>query len=682
MSKTNEGRLLVCNCQGTMEIDGPRLAEVLGRSQPVKVHRELCRSELAQFEAALAEGRVHVACTQEAPLFREVAEEKGHPDAALTFTNIRERAGWCQEKRGVLPKMAALLAGAAHESEPAGLITLKSEGVCLVYGAGQTALDAAQELAGRLSVSVLLSDARDVIPPPVSSVPVHRGRIRKASGYLGAFEIEVDGYAPTLPSSRASLEFLLPRDGAKSRCDVILDLSGDRPLFAHASRDGYVRADPRDPAAVARALFKVSDLVGEFEKPLYVRFDKDLCAHARSRKIGCTNCLDNCPTGAISPAGDHVAIEPGICAGCGSCSAVCPTSAVSYAYPGRADLVTRAQILLRTYIAARGARPILLLHDERHGTPLISAMARFGGGLPVNVLPLALYSVFQLGHDLLAAMLASGAEQIVVLASDEVPGEVAALERETALLAAFLDGLGFEGPRVHIVSERDPDQVESALRSLPALTAIAPRAFSASANKREMARTALAALNETAPQPAEIIALPKGAPYGRVHIDTKGCTLCLSCVSACPANALSDNPDRPQVSFSEAACVQCGICVATCPEKVITLEPRYNFLPSAMTPEVLNSEEPFACVSCGKPFGARATIEKIVRRLESHSMFRNAEQLRLIQMCDTCRVVAVAEEGMDPYRLGERPRVRTTEDYLAAEAAAKAQGKNPDDFLN
>ena len=138
-----------------MEIDGKRLAEALGLAEPLVVHTELCRSQIAAFEAALAPGAsLHVACTQEAPLFREVAAEKGEAD--LTFTNIRERAGWCADKPSALPKMAALLAEAAHTSRPTGVTTLKSEGVCLVYGRGQAALDVAAELSDRLSVTVLL----------------------------------------------------------------------------------------------------------------------------------------------------------------------------------------------------------------------------------------------------------------------------------------------------------------------------------------------------------------------------------------------------------------------------------------------------------------------------------------------------------------------------------------------
>ena len=146
-----------------------------------------------------------------------------------------------------------------------------------------------------------------------------------------------------------------------------------------------------------------------------------------------------------------------------------------------------------------------------------------------------------------------------------------------------------------------------------------------------------------------MIALPAGSPYGRIRVDVPGCTLCLACVGACPATALSDHPERPQLSFTESACVQCGVCVATCPEKVITLEPRYNFSGAAMSPQVVKGEEPFHCVSCGKPFGTKSTIERVLARLEGkHAMFQTQAQLRLIQMCDTCRIVTVVESGQRP----------------------------------
>jgi hypothetical protein len=85
-------------------------------------------------------------------------------------------------------------------------------------------------------------------------VPVFRGTITAAKGHLGAFEISVDDYAPASVSARSWLEFEAPRDGAVSKCDVILDLTGGAPLFPAGERvDGYFRPDPGNPALVQKA---------------------------------------------------------------------------------------------------------------------------------------------------------------------------------------------------------------------------------------------------------------------------------------------------------------------------------------------------------------------------------------------------------------------------------------------
>ena len=136
-------------------------------------------------------------------------------------------------------------------------------------------------------------------------------------------------------------------------------------------------------------------------------------------------------------------------------------------------------------------------------------------------------------------------------------------------------------------------------------------------------------------------------------------------ISLCPSGALGDNPDRPEVNFREEACLQCGICVSTCPETAITLVPQLNLSKDALAPRELHGEEPFCCIECGKPFGVKSTIDRITEKLDGvHSMFTNSDNVRLIQMCDDCRVKAQFKAADNPFQGGERPKVRTTQDYL------------------
>ena len=141
-------------------------------------------------------------------------------------------------------------------------------------------------------------------------------------------------------------------------------------------------------------------------------------------------------------------------------------------------------------------------------------------------------------------------------------------------------------------------------------------------------------------------------PFGAVVLNTDACTLCLACVGACPVGALSDNPDQPMLRFTESACVQCGICTATCPENAITLAPRIDLAAWNAPRRVLKEEEPFACTSCGKPFGTKSSIDRVMAKLESHWMFsgeKGRDRMRLLCMCDDCRTREVVIAGFDPH---------------------------------
>ena len=677
--KRGNDTILVCNCERTMQIDGEMLARTLG-AEGTGIHRQLCRAELDMFEqAAAAGGRVCVACTQEAPLFAEVAEEL-ETSAELAFFNIREAAGWGEDGAKAGPKIAALIAmaQAAAGAEPAGTMTLESEGQILVYGAGQAALDAAERLSASMAVSLILTDAEGLVPPVRSRIAIFKGKVTGLRGHLGAFTADVRNLAPMRVSSREALAFDEGPGQTALDFDVVLDMTGGAPLVSgHERRDGYLRADPRDPGAVARALFDASALTGSFEKPLYVRYQGDLCAHSRSGKTGCTRCLDVCPAAAISPAGDTVAIDPAICGGCGACNSVCPTGAATYAVPRPADLIDQVRILLETYAKAGGRTPHLLFHDGRHGAEMVAMIARFGRGLPAHVLPVEVNEVTQIGLDVLASALSYGAAGITLLPDPKHADETAGLSLQAEIAEAVRGAMGLEAP-VRMLIETDPEAVEAALWSATGKGVATPAKHLPRGDRRGLQRLALRHLRTHAPETPDMVALPEGAPFGTIEVDVEGCTLCLSCVGACPTAAIADNPDRPQLRFTEELCIQCGLCQATCPEKVISLTPRLSFLEEAAEPRILKEEEPFACVRCGKDFGVKSSVERIVSLLAGkHPMFQDEARIRIMQMCDDCRVIAQMETAVDPYAAGPRPRVRTTEDDLRErdEAAKKGGGE-------
>jgi ferredoxin len=663
-----------------MSLDHAAIAKGCPQSE-IENADHLCRAEIERFRKALARGEpVTVGCTQEAPLFSEIASEIASetPDAVsvVTFANIRETAGWSKDAKAAGPKIAALLAAAAEPLPETPLIALNSDGVILIYGSDERAIEAGHLLKDRLDVTVLISKPKDIAPPHATEFPIAQGTIRNAKGYLGAVELTVDDYALPSPSSRDALKFESPRDGAVSNCDLILDLSGGTPLFPAVDlRDGYLRADPNDPASVLRAALKAHALVGTFDKPRYITFTENLCAHSRSKIIGCHRCLDLCPTGAISPNGNHVRIDEHICAGCGACAAVCPTGAAAYALPPADSLMQKLRTLLSTYRDAGGKNAVLLFHDATHGDPLIDALARHGDGLPANVIPVGLNEVTQIGIETIAAAFAYGASALRVLTRDKPRHDISGLERTVELAKTILAELGFGADCIALIGTDDPDALGEMTRAIKARELIKEAAsFHPVGKPRDMMLLSLRELQRLSPKPIEVIALPKGAPFGKIEINAEGCTLCLACVGACPTGAMGDDPDKPTLKFSEAACVQCGLCQATCPEKVISLVSQLDFTAVTAPARVLKEEEPFHCIACGKPFGTKSTIERIVAKLEGkqHWMFKDAPQrLDMLKMCDNCRVTAVTNQSVDPYGAPQRAPVRTTDDYLRERESEK-----------
>lgn len=685
-----------------MPLDAKSLGAAL--NETLTLHSTLCRREAGAFLKAVQTGEdVVVACTQEQRLFVELAEQASAAQAGATrtasgyaplrFVNIRETGGWSRDAAQASPKIAALLA-LAHlpDSEPVATVTYQSAGRLLIIGELGAAERAAGLLGDALDVTLFTQGAGDAGAAQERRYPVLGGQIQSLTGWLGAFElqwlrsnpIDLDlctrcnaclavcpedaiglDYQVDLSACQAhracvkvcqvagAIDFEREPQALRETFDLVLDLRTTPAFSQHALPQGYLRWDGRD----LKTLLQLRSLVGEFEKPRFFSYKPKLCAHSRNEKTGCTACIDVCSASAIESdrSRQQIKVNPNLCIGCGTCSTVCPTGAMSFAYPRASDQGVKLKTLLATYNRSGGKHAALLLHSQGAGARLLGDLGRAAQlerasktgthGVPARVLPLALWHTSSLGLEVWLSALCYGASQVWVLLTDEeAPQYRVALEGQMAVAQAILSGLGYQGEHFRLLQvkdARDLAALDRDLQAAPAQTVGRTAGFAVQLDKRATLELALDHLIEHAPVKPDLIALPaNGAPLGSLAINKDACTLCLSCVNACPASALQDNPQAPELRFIEKNCVQCGLCVKTCPEQALSLLPQLSLSPLRKEAVLINEMKPYACVRCGKPFGTLKAIEAMLGKLAAHSMFQG-EALQRLKMCADCRVIDI-----------------------------------------
>jgi len=251
--------------------------------------------------------------------------------------------------------------------------------------------------------------------------------------------------------------------------------------------------------------------------------------------------------------------------------------------------------------------------------------------------------------------------------------DVAGLTKTLALAEPILAGLGFSSGRAATIEADDPDALGAALRVIAAAEpAPRPASFCPSGGARSV-RLALRELHRVAPAPADVVALPAGARWAsrltsRLHAVSR-LRVRMS------TGALIDDPERRCSPLRKMPACSAGC--ARRPARAGDLAQAAASISRAATASarILKRRSRFPCIRCGKPFGVKSTIERVVAKLEGKHWMFEGQAARLDALKDVRGLPGNRghRSGLRSLRRPPRPNVRTTEDYLRERKELKSR---------
>lgn len=652
---TNWG-LFLCNCRQTLPLDPGRLvfptvpSVLCCASQPENDIREF-----ATRAGKEALDGVVVSCCAEPGLFDEALASSLLKSPKVHFVNLKEscfRVHPDPEQAHV--KATRLLRAAMETAElqstpQCNPLTVRNS--ILIATDSTQGMQLAERLRdfGQLSLVVISSQS---LVDETPSWPVFKGRLIEVKGRLGDFRAIIeDGDAAQKP--RWEL-----------KADQVVVISQGDSLPIKRRTGCHLLVNPSD-SELDHVASRIRELTGGFLKPVHVAYNTEICAGGTADQEACGICVTACPYDAISRDPENhlrMQVDHMACEGCGACVSACPTSALHFTEPSPHELYTTIAALL-TPLRGRsdGEALTILFHCGEEGRRALEEAGRRPVPYPATVLPVEVPCLRYVFEANMLAAFRLGAAGVGLLGCEKCQhGERELLYQKLGFCRLTLNAFGLGPERLRLITAQDGTEAEAvaALTGFAETLKTTPIRWDGKPirywdNRAVIAEAIRTFIEQTAREPG---LRPFDAPYPFAYADVKesGCTMCRSCVNACPTHAFKVDEKSQSLQFKHISCVACGLCEKVCPEKVITLRKEIFFERDALDYQTVAQDDMVSCAHCGKPYINRKALEAVEARvlsLESLLDTFTGNRRNLLRMCPDCRAVVAmmeVEKGWKP----------------------------------